>query len=182
MKAALPLAMLALTLAACVPATEAPPAPAAAQRPVTSPAARPSPAPPPAEPARPDAAWIDQPATPGEWSYGTGPSGTFAVFASNARYAFAISCESNPRRITLFHLDPASDSGARTLTIWTETGSRPLAARSDVNGTGAALEPRDPLLDAMALSKGRFAVEVEGETPLILPSHAEVSRVIEDCR
>jgi hypothetical protein len=34
----------------------------------------------------------------------------------------------------------------------------------------------------MALSKGRFAVEVDGEAPLYLPSYAEVSRVIEDCR
>jgi len=38
------------------------------------------------------------------------------------------------------------------------------------------------LLDAMALSKGRFAVELEGEAALYLPAWAEVSRVIEDCR
>jgi len=38
------------------------------------------------------------------------------------------------------------------------------------------------LLDAMALSKGKFAIGAEGMAPLTLPSWAEVSRVIEDCR
>jgi len=71
------------------------------------------------------------------------------------------------------------------MTIRPETATRTLSAAPD----GAAdpqlvaeLPARDPLLDAMALSKGRFAVAVEGAAPLILPSWAEVSRVIEDCR
>ena len=46
----------------------------------------------------------------------------------------------------------------------------------------AGLPARDPLLDAMAFSKGRFAVEVAGLPTLYLPSWIEVSRVIEDCR
>ena len=39
-----------------------------------------------------------------------------------------------------------------------------------------------PLLDAMAITRGRFAVEVEGEPGLYVPAWAEVTRVIEDCR
>ncbi len=50
------------------------------------------------------------------------------------------------------------------------------------SGYSVSLNPRDPLLDAMAITRGRFAVEVEGETPLYLPAWAEVTRVIEDCR
>jgi hypothetical protein len=46
----------------------------------------------------------------------------------------------------------------------------------------ASVSAYDPLLDAIALSKGRFAVEVEGETTLYLPTWAEVSRLVEDCR
>ena len=44
------------------------------------------------------------------------------------------------------------------------------------------LAARDPLLDAIAFSRGRFSVEVTGLTPLYLPSWPELSRVIEDCR
>ena len=46
----------------------------------------------------------------------------------------------------------------------------------------ADLDANAPLLDAMAITKGRFAVEVEGEETLYLPAWVEVSRVIEDCR
>jgi len=38
------------------------------------------------------------------------------------------------------------------------------------------------LLDAMALARGRFAVEVAGYPALYLPNWAEVARVVEDCR
>lgn len=73
----------------------------------------------------------------------------------------------------------------QTMTIRTETQTRSLQAMQpeDTNPYLAAnIAPADPLLDAMALSKGRFAVEIEGLAPLYLPSWAEVSRVIEDCR
>ena len=47
---------------------------------------------------------------------------------------------------------------------------------------GVPLSPRDPLLDAMAFSRGRFMVEVPGLPTLYLPAWPEVARVIEDCR
>jgi hypothetical protein len=68
----------------------------------------------------------------------------------------------------------------RTETVTRTLDSAPTVARNTL--LTASVAPADPLLDAMALSKGRFAVEVEGLPPLILPSWAEVSRVIEDCR
>lgn len=46
----------------------------------------------------------------------------------------------------------------------------------------ATLRTTDPLLDAMAFSRGRFAVEVNGLPTLYLPAWAEIGRVIEDCR
>jgi hypothetical protein len=71
--------------------------------------------------------------------------------------------------------------------ITTTTLSRPLqiAPGSDSGLVGwvtAWIAPRDPLLDAMAFSRGRFRVEVAKLPPLYLPSWPEVSRVIEDCR
>ena len=40
----------------------------------------------------------------------------------------------------------------------------------------------DALLDAMALSRGRFAVSMPGSPALVLPVGAEVDHVVEDCR
>ncbi len=45
-----------------------------------------------------------------------------------------------------------------------------------------SLPARDPLLDAMAFSRGRFALDAAGLPTLYIPSWPEVSRVIEDCR
>ena len=40
----------------------------------------------------------------------------------------------------------------------------------------------DALLDAMAFSRGRFAVSMPGSPALVLPVGAEVDHVVEDCR
>jgi hypothetical protein len=41
---------------------------------------------------------------------------------------------------------------------------------------------RDPHMDQIAFSRGRFLVDVAGQTRLVLPSWPEIARVIEDCR
>jgi hypothetical protein len=72
-----------------------------------------------------------------------------------------------------------------TMRILTETATRLLntqAAGTESANLAATLPARDSLLDAMALSRGRFAVEASGLPTLYLPSWAEVSRVVEDCR
>ena len=73
--------------------------------------------------------------------------------------------------------------GATPLTL-TTTGTRKLlTAQSDgAGGAVVSLVPTDPLLDAMAFSRGRFMVEMPGAPVLYLPAWPEVSRVIEDCR
>jgi len=38
------------------------------------------------------------------------------------------------------------------------------------------------VLDQIAYSRGRFAIEIAGLEPLIVPAWPEVGRVIEDCR
>ena len=49
-------------------------------------------------------------------------------------------------------------------------------------GTLAVRAASDTVLDQIAYSRGRFAVEAQGLDTLILPAWAEVGRVIEDCR
>ncbi len=56
------------------------------------------------------------------------------------------------------------------------------AVAGPVPAIAARVAANDPLLDAMAFSKGRFAVEVAGLPTLYVPSYPEVTRVIEDCR
>jgi hypothetical protein len=71
------------------------------------------------------------------------------------------------------------------MTILTSTMTRPA------NGEAIAGPPpfialpiaaRDPVLDAMAFSRGRFAIEAAGLPTLYVPSWPEVGRVVEDCR
>jgi hypothetical protein len=53
----------------------------------------------------------------------------------------------------------------------------------EFTGTPAAeIAPTDPILDAMALSRGRIAIEADGTQPIAIPSWAEITRIVEDCR
>jgi hypothetical protein len=124
---------------------------------------------------------MDAPATPGDWRYGAQGNATEASFWSPAGAPMArLRCMADPRMVVL----SLPESGARRplVTIRAETAARTFEAMLADREMTVALTPGDPLLDAMALSKGRFAVETEGLPPLHLPSWAEVSRVIEDCR
>jgi hypothetical protein len=74
---------------------------------------------------------------------------------------------------------------AVAISVTTTSGNRPLLSDPALGRAGqvvTALKSRDPLLDALAFSRGRFMVDVAGLPTLYLPSWPEVSRVIEDCR
>ena len=91
-------------------------------------------------------------------------------------------CDVSARSIVLAR---AGQSSASQMIVRTESQTRALpasVANSGLPAVEARLPAADRLLDAMALSKGRFAVEVAGTPTLYLPSWAEVTRVIEDCR
>ena len=127
---------------------------------------------------------MDAPATPGDWRYQIGADGPLAVFiGAGGKGDFVLTCDRTARRIELWRA--GTSAGPVAMTIRTETATRSLAVvqAEDTNPyLTTSLAAADPLLDAMALSKGRFAVETEGLAPLYLPSWAEVTRVIEDCR
>ncbi|MBD3730500.1 MAG: hypothetical protein IE933_12420 [Sphingomonadales bacterium] len=171
------LATGAAALAGCVPAPKPAPPPAA------TPTRAPAP-PPVALPAPPPANWMDAPRTPGDWRYSSTASGSFARYGAHGTdWLFTIQCNRHDRQILL-----ARSGAARAdaiMQVRAETAERTLPTKSGASDTAmvvALLGANDPLLDAMALSKGRFAVEVPGLNPLYLPSWSEVSRVIEDCR
>ena len=167
---------LAAALAACVP-TPPRPAPPAEVRPTPTPTLA---APPP--PLHEN--WVDAPLTVGDWSYRAGPTGGTAIFGdpqSGAR--FSLRCDRNARVVTLWRA--GQGAGAATMTLRSESQTRNLPAAptaGQVLGLEARLPASDRLLDAIAFSKGRFAVETPGAPALHLPSWTEVTRVIEDCR
>jgi len=123
---------------------------------------------------------MDAPLTPGDWSY----AGGVARFGDAATVRLTMACEAG--QVALGYYGPAAAPAA--MTVRTETMERAIG--QVVPGPAAAGAPqlvgripaRDPLLDAMAFSKGRFALEVTGGAALLVPAYPEVTRVIEDCR
>ncbi|MGD9664100.1 MAG: hypothetical protein AB7U34_02675 [Novosphingobium sp.] len=170
------LATATLALVACTTARQAPP-PRPATTATPTPAAPPAPAP---APVQRDESWMDASRTPGDWTYGPNGAETRALYAApDGTSLFAIVCTADK---ALWLVRPASAEAQALMKVRTETTERLLAVETHGGSLMARLSPRDPLLDAMAISKGRFAIETPGMATLYLPSWAEVTRVIEDCR
>jgi len=171
-------------LGSCSPPRVVPPAPAPVPAPTPTPAPMPTPAP-ARTPAPAYANWMDAPQSPGDWFYLDKGGFTYAAFGSTASTpVFVMRCDKAKREVSLGRV---SDSILeRPMRIVTETTTRLLTGQprqgSIEHLIAADLPSADVLLDAMALSKGRFAVETGGMPTLYLPSWPEVTRVIEDCR
>jgi len=127
--------------------------------------------------------WNDWPFTPGNWTYRRDGRGSVAQFGMSGRNPMiSFRCDVENRRITLSRDASAPEAG---LVIRTSSMTKTLAATaSDTNSAylTANIATTDPILDAMAFSRGRVLVEMEGQHPVILPSWAEIARVVEDCR
>ncbi|MBW8785403.1 MAG: hypothetical protein JF593_12335 [Novosphingobium sp.] len=180
-------AALVLLIAAC---TEPHPSPTGGRAPLPSrppPAvALPSPAPAPLFIPMPKQSndWRDAPATEGDWRWALEDGASVARFASPAAATLVeLRCDRPAGVVRLRRAASAAESAP--LTVITTSTTRVLSAATD-GGPGpvlaAALPVRDPLLDAIAFSRGRFALDAPGTAPLYLPSWPEISRVIEDCR
>ena len=105
--------------------------------------------------------------TPGTWRYARTAEGSEARFGA----LFAIRCIAASRLVVLQRFD----APGAPLTITTDLSTRALPPTSTV-GAG------DPLLDAIAFSRGRFYVSGGGAVRLVLPAFPEAARAIEDCR
>lgn len=174
----IPISIIALSalviVAGCV---SPPPAEPPRPRPTLAP---PPPLPAPAAPAAAD--WRDWPVTPGTWTYGRDTRGSRAMFGvANADARLVLRCDTAERRV---YLSRAGENPA-PFAVRTSSVTRAVPVRS-TGGTmpyvAAAMAPTDPLLDAMAFSRGRFAIDQAGGSPLVVPAWAEIGRVIEDCR
>jgi hypothetical protein len=120
------------------------------------------------------------PITPGTWHWRMEGARSVARFGGDA---LILSCNREAAVITLIR--PGAASGPVPVTIQTSTVNRTLSATAEPGPPpviALTLAARDGLLDAMAFSRGRFALETAGLPTLYVPSWTEVSRVIEDCR
>lgn len=107
------------------------------------------------------------PLAAGQWSYIATPTGGEARFANQ----LLLLCDKPTRTVTISR--PGAPVAA--LTVITDSQVRTIAP----NGR---LSAYDPLLDAMAFSRGRFLVSGGREAVLAVPSWPEAARAIEDCR
>ena len=162
-----------LLLPACVSAPDAPRPQQTAPRPTPGPSA--STALPPPAPVE----WQYRPATPGTWSYRTEGAGSAATFSSPASGTLlSVRCDPAAGRVSFLR----AGAGQGSLTIRTSFGAVSWPATSSSSGIFAVRAASDTVLDQIAYSRGRFAVEAQGLETLILPAWAELGRVIEDCR
>ena len=130
-----------------------------------------------------DDTYLDAAQSEGDWVYSDEGSERFAAFITPPdAMVFAMVCDNG--EIEILRGTASEGSTMRVMSVTTETVTRQLQAQEVPNRpmVTTTLDARDPLFDAMAITKGRFAVEVEGEDTLYLPAWAEVSRIIEDCR
>jgi hypothetical protein len=118
---------------------------------------------------------MDAPLTPGDWTY----AGSLARFAEHV----VMRCDRAAGVVEIGRAGTAT-AGAQMIvrTEFMERGIAVQPAASDPAWIFARVPARDPLLDAMAFSKGRVAVEVAGLPALYVPTYPEVTKVIEDCR
>ncbi|VWX61177.1 conserved exported hypothetical protein [Sphingorhabdus sp. 109] len=166
-----------LTLAAC---SSAPPEPAPAPepvKPVSNPAA-------PQPPAQPQGKWTDWPITTGDWVYRKDERGSLALFgATDEPATVMIRCD-RPRGQIFLSRAGAVGNGAK-MVLRASAGLQSYPAKSS-GGTppyaAISISPGDIMLDRIAYSRGRFAIETTGLKSIAVPAWPQFSRVVEDCR
>jgi polyisoprenoid-binding protein YceI len=107
------------------------------------------------------------PLAPGQWSHIHTAGGSIASFGS----AVTIRCDRATRTITIDR--PGAASGELTIATSSLTRGLPIGGRLLAN---------DPLLDAIAFSRGRFLLSGGSGPTLAIPAWPEAARSIEDCR
>ncbi|HEX6660990.1 MAG TPA: hypothetical protein VF067_03875 [Sphingomicrobium sp.] len=130
-------------------------------------------------------------ATPvaGNWTYAATMDGSEATFANPSALAqLTIRCVRATRRIMI---SKPSTTAAPFMYVWTNSAVRSVPASFNplTNRITIDVISNDPLLDALAFSRGRIGVIVPQpagsaaqSVRLVVPAWPEIARVVEDCR
>ncbi|MGH6697222.1 hypothetical protein [Sphingopyxis sp.] len=152
--------MLVAVGCTAIPKPETPPP---APQPV-APAPTPTPLPTPSQ------SWEDRAVDRGAWRYDAGSKVAAFVPTGSSNPLFSLTCSGGGIRMT--------SALAGNVSLRTSAGIDQIR----FDGGSANLTNRDPRLDRIAFSRGRFALETAGGGALTLPVQSEIGRVIEDCR
>ncbi|MEO6153240.1 MAG: hypothetical protein ABIT09_08790 [Croceibacterium sp.] len=135
-------------------------------------------------PAPPPTGWLDAPHSSGDWHYSATSDGGAAQYGDRGNPAqFSVLCHRTARTVELVR--QGAVTSATPMVVRTTIRDGAVTAQPStgpVPSAFAVLSASDPLLDTMAFSRGRFAIEVAGLATLYLPAWPELARVIEDCR
>jgi hypothetical protein len=119
---------------------------------------------------------------PGSWIYSPASDGSEASFVdAGSQPQVTIHCTRSTRRVAISKPVAAPSP---FLWVWTSSQVKNVPATYDAASTRVIADfgPFDPLLDAIASSRGRIGFSTSGLAATIVPPWAEVGRVIEDCR
>ena len=118
----------------------------------------------------------------GAWGYRTIDGGSQADYV-DASAAVRLSMRCNRAGRTVSIIRTGLPAAAPTMAIWTTSLSRSVPARFlATKDLVADVAATDPLLDAIAFSRGRIATAASGAPMVAVASGPELTRVIEDCR
>ncbi len=134
---------------------------------------------------QPTGPWIDWAISPGSWVYRRDARGSIALFGTlGADALVTLRCDQARKRIYLTRADEAGTGGG-TITIRSSSAMKQFSA----SATGATppyiaaeIMPSDSILDAMAYTRGRIALEVSGQQSIAIPVWSELPRIVDDCR
>ena len=123
-------------------------------------------------------------ATPiaGDWVYARSATGGESSFRDpSGRTQLTVRCTRATRRVSIAK---AASGAAPFLFVWTSSLSRsiPASFQPTMQQLVADVAATDPVLDAMAFSRGRLGISVTGQPAFVVPSWEELARVVEDCR
>lgn len=112
--------------------------------------------------------------------------GSLAAFGQpGANADFTIRCVFATKGIILSRAGSVAENGSGQMTM------RAAGTEKSYNvSNGGGIPPyasvgtsaSDPQLDAIAFSRGRFFISMNGVTDLVIPDWPELARVVEDCR
>lgn len=118
----------------------------------------------------------------GNWSYRAAASGTSEAdfIDGSGRVRLIVRCSRATRQVSFIRSGVAA--AAPSMAVTTSYGTRILASAFAAGNLSAAVAGTDPLLDQIAFSRGKWAVANSGDGALVVPSWADATRVVEDCR
>ena len=94
-------------------------------------------------------------------------------------------CDRAGQRLVVARSGSFADGVSGRMSIRTSNALQTYPVTNSADRSGfvtATLAPRDPQLDAMVFSRGKFVVSIKGSTDLVIPAWAEIARIVEDCR